>query len=105
MTRDTHRRSIARFMGGGYGWRGRLASGEDEVEGDGVAHRGHSHRAPGQAVVGAVDLDLGVEPYLVGAGGGERGVEAQRPGTVADGEGAGDGDAPAGGADPVDAEG
>jgi voltage-gated potassium channel Kch len=84
-----------------------LASGEDSVDGDGVVHRGHADLVPGEAEVGPVDPDLGVEPYLVCVHGRDRGVEGDGLGAVADGEGAGDGDGAslAGGRDLVDAEG
>ncbi|MBV9449290.1 MAG: MarR family transcriptional regulator [Streptosporangiaceae bacterium] len=36
------------------------------MDGDRVVHRRHAHLVPGQAEVGPVDLDVGVQPGLVG---------------------------------------
>src|SRR5215475_11516477 len=85
--------------------RSRSPPGEHGVDGEGVVHRGHAQLVPGEAEVGPVDGDLGVEPYLAGAGDRHRCWERDRPGAAADGELPGHGDALAGRLEPVNAEG
>src|SRR5262245_55183490 len=67
----------------------RSPPGERSVDSEGVVHRDHAHPIPGEAEVGAVDLDLGVEPDLAVLLDGRRGIEKQRPGLAAHGQRAG----------------
>src|SRR5262249_61622849 len=85
--------------------RSRSPPGEYCMDGEVVFHRGHAHLIPGEAEVGPVDVDLGVDPDLAVAVDGRRGVEGQGPGSVAHGQRAGHGDTLARRADTVRGEG
>ena len=72
--------------------RTRSPLGEHGVDGESGVHGDQAHQIPGQAEVAPVDMDLGVKTDLAAARNGRRGVEGQRPGTVAHGQRAGNGD-------------
>src|SRR5262245_5769054 len=70
----------------------RSPPGEHGLDGEGVVHRDRAQQVPGEAEVGPVDVDLGVEPDLAVAPDGRRRIQRQGPGTVAHGQRAGHGD-------------
>src|SRR5215469_2006012 len=70
--------------------------GEDSVDCDGVVLRHHAHEVPGETEVRLADVHSRVEPQFAVAANCGRGVEAQGPDPVTDGEHAGYRDVPTG---------